>query len=205
MQTVTINGEVRKELGKKATTRARKEGKIPCVLYGKDEVVHFSTEFKDVKSLIYTPDFKLAEVKLGGETYRCILKDVQFHPVNDEILHIDFLKLIAGHPVKVEVPVRFTGTSPGVKAGGKLIRQVRRIKIKTVPEKLVDEMVLDISSLEMGQSIRVRDIQGLEGVEIINSPSIPVALVEVPRAMRSATSAKEKEAAAATAAPVAEE
>ena len=193
MQTVAIKGEARTDLGKKFTKSVRNEGMIPCVLYGKDEVAHFSTTLKDIKSIVYTPDFKVAEIELAGKTYRCILKDVQYHPVTDEILHIDFLKLIDGHPVKVEVPVKFTGTSPGVKSGGKLIQQVRRIKIKTVPEKIVDELTLDISSLELGQSIRVRDIQAIEGIEIMNSPGIPVALVEIPRALRSAAAAKEKE------------
>ena len=195
MQTVAIKGEARTDLGKKFTKSVRNEGKIPCVLYGKDEVAHFSTTLKDIKSIVYTPEFKVAEIELAGNTYRCILKDVQYHPVTDEILHIDFLKLIDGHPVKVEVPIKFTGTSPGVKSGGKLIQQVRRIKIKTVPEKIVDELTLDISSLELGQSIRVRDIQAIEGIEIMNSPGIPVALVEIPRALRSAAAAKEKEEA----------
>lgn len=192
MQTVAIKGEERAEIGKKYTKAVRSAGKIPCVLYGKDEVVHFSTTSKDVKPIIYTPDFKIAEVEIGGKQYRCILKDVQFHPVSDVITHIDFLKLIDGHPVKVEVPVRFKGNSPGVKVGGKLIQQVRRIKIKTTPDKLVDELTLDISNLELGQSIRVRDIEAIEGIEIMNSPGIPVAQVEIPRALRSATAAKEK-------------
>ena len=192
MQTVAIKGEARTELGKKNTKAVRTEGKIPCVLYGKDEVSHFSTSINDVKHIIYTPEFKVAEIDLNGNKYRCILKDVQFHPVSEKVLHIDFLKLTEGHPVKVEVPIKFTGTSPGVKSGGKLIQQVRRIKIKTIPEKLVDEVTLDISSLELGQSIRVRDIETVDGIEIMNSPGIPVALVEIPRALRSATAAKEK-------------
>ncbi len=189
MQVVKIKGELRQELGKKGADATRKKGMIPCVMYGASEVVHFSTTLNDVRSLIYTPDFKVAEIEVEGKTFRCILKDKQFNPVKDTIQHLDFLILIEGRPVKVDVPVRFRGTSPGVKVGGKLIQKVRTVKIKALPEKLVDELTIDISTLELGQSIRIRDLDVVEGVEILNSPSIPVATVEIPRALRSAQQA----------------
>ncbi len=193
MEIVTVKGEVRKEFGKKATKAIRGAKRIPCVLYGVDSLIHFTTTLKDVKTLIYTPDFKLAEVEVDGQKYRSIIKDIQWHPVTDEIIHIDFLKLIEGHSVKLEVPVRFVGVSPGVKAGGKLQQKVRRVKIKTVPEHMVSELELDISKMELGQSIRVRDIKVNENIEIIQQPGTPVATVEIPRALRSAASAAAKE------------
>ncbi len=190
MQVITINGQIRKDLGKKGAKAVRDQERIPCVLYGGDEVVHFSTTPADVRHLIYSTDFKIAEVVVEGKPFKCILKDKQFHPVTEAILHLDFLRLIDDQPVKVEVPLRFKGNAAGVKAGGKLIQKLRTLKIKTIPQKLVDEINLDVSHLELGQSVRVRDIEVIQGVEIINSPSIPVATIEIPRALRSAAQAE---------------
>lgn len=192
MEVVAINAQPRTDIGKKGTKAVRKEGLIPGVIYGGGQVVHFCTKLNDVRSAVYTPDFKVVELNVEGTTYRCILKAIQFHPVTEEILHMDFLRMIDGTPINVEVPVRFKGTSPGVKEGGKLLQSVRRVKIKTTPENLVSEMLLDISSLGLGQSIRVRDIETNENIEIMNAPGIPVAIVEIPRALRSATAAAEK-------------
>jgi len=201
MQSVKVSGEVRENLGKKYSKSTRREGLVPAVLYGAGgDPVHFTIKALDVRALIYTPEFKLAELSVGGKTYKAIIKDHQFHPVTDKLRHIDFLALQDGHPVKVQVPVVFEGTSPGVRGGGKLQVAVRRIKIKTTPDKLVDKLVLDISELELGSAIRVRDIKAIEGVEIMNPGGQPVASVEVPRALRSATTAElkaEEEAAKA--------
>lgn len=193
MQTVSLEVKPRKETGKKSTKVVRAEGGIPCVMYGGKEVFHFSTTPKAVKGLVYTPDFKVATVELDGVTHKCVVRDVQFHPVSERIMHMDFLRLVEGTEINVEVPVRFKGDSPGVKIGGKLMQNLRRVKVKTTPENLVDQVMLDISNVELGQAIRVRDIEIPEGVVIMNSPSIPVASVEVPRALRSATAAAEAE------------
>lgn len=194
MISISVHGEIRNELGKKASKDIRNSGTIPCVLYGGDHPIHFTTTQKMVKDLVYTPDFKVAEIEIGGKITRAILKEVQYHPVTDEIMHIDFLRLVNGTSVKVDLPVRFRGSSPGVKLGGKLIQNLRKVKVKTFPENLVDQVVVDISTMELGQSIRVRDIDKNEGVEIMNSPGIPIATIEIPRAMRSAatTAAKSK-------------
>lgn len=192
MEVIAINGQPRTDLGKKGSKAVRKEEQIPCVLYGPGFSEHFSTEITNVRHLIYTPDFKVADVIIGDNKYRCIVKDVQYHPVSEKILHIDFLMLKDGHPVKVEVPLRFTGTAVGVKGGGKLQQKVRRVKIKTVPEALITELKLDISNLDMGQSIRIRDIVPPKNVEILNAPSTPVATIDIPRALRSASTAAEK-------------
>ncbi len=204
METVAIKGEKRTNGGKVATRNLRNQGKIPCVVYGGDTNVSFSTVKKEVKPLVYTSDFKLAEVSLDGETHKCILKDIVFHPVTDEIVHMDFLKLTPGHNVKVEVPIEFVGESPGVIQGGKLIQQIRRVKIKATPENLVDKLTVDISNLKLGDAVRVREIHAVDGVEIINAGAIPVATVEVPRALKSAEAAAEA-AAEGTEAEVTEE
>ncbi len=191
MEILTVKGEKRANAGTKFARADRKAGLIPCVIYGNSNNIHFTTTKKEVKAMVYTPDFKLAEVEIDGAKQKCILKDIQFHPVTDEIMHIDFLRLTEGHPVKVELPVRFKGVSPGVKAGGKLMQNMRRVKIKTTPENLVNELILDVSNLELGSAIRVRDIEKVDGVEVLSSGSTPVAFVEVPRALKSAESAAE--------------
>ncbi|RMG82351.1 MAG: 50S ribosomal protein L25 [Bacteroidetes bacterium] len=158
--------------------------------------IQFTTTFKEVKDLVYTPDFKVAEITVDGKSYRSILKDVQFHPVKDTIRHVDFLVISDTRPIKVELPVKFVGVSPGVRVGGKLIQNLRKIKVKTTADKLIDVLTLDISKVELGQSIRVRDIQLEDGIEIMSPPATPVATVEIPRALKSAGA---KEAAAADA------
>jgi large subunit ribosomal protein L25 len=202
MKTIAVSASKRENLGKKATKQVRREERIPGVLYSKDGLVHFTTTHKDVKPLIFTADLKVAELQVDSENYRCIVKDVQWHPVTDEIVHIDMLQLLDGQAVKLEVPVRFKGSAPGVRVGGKLQQNLRRIKIKTTPEHMVTELFLDISNLEMGQSARVRDIAPVDGVEVMTPSGTPVATIEIPRALRSAATAEKK--AAATAAPAKE-
>ena len=192
MEILTVKGEKRANAGTKFARADRKAGLIPCVVYGRNGNTHFTTIKKEVKTLVYTPDFKLAEVEIDGAKHKCILKDIQFHPVTDEIMHIDFLELTDGHPVRVELPVRFKGVSPGVKAGGTLMQNMRRVKVKTTPENLVDELFLDVSKLELGSAIRVRDIEAVEGVEVMSAPATPIAIVEVPRALKSAEAGAEE-------------
>lgn len=184
MQVVSFGAVTREGNGKKGAKAVRNAGLIPSVLYGGDENIHFSVKRNDVKSLIYTGEFKLAKIDLDGNSYDCIIKSVQFHPVTDEILHIDFLRLVDGTPIKVELPVRFKGVSPGVKEGGKLIQSVRRVKVKTTPENLVDQLLCDISGVHLGQAVRVRDLELGEGIQVMNPGGIPIASVEVPRALK---------------------
>jgi large subunit ribosomal protein L25 len=197
MEVIQINGQVRSEIGKRYVRALRKQGNIPCEMYGGDKNIHFWVDPHDVHSLIYSSDFKLAEVSVNGETHRCLVKEVQFHPVTDDVLHIDFQELVEKGKVNIEIPVRFEGVSPGIKNGGQLIQKVRKVSVRTTPDKIVNEIVLDISSVELGQSVRVRDIEAREGFEILNKPGIPLASVEVPRALKSATPEEEAEAALA--------
>lgn len=197
MQTVAIEGKKREELGTKYSRAIRKENQVPCVVYGGNEVLHFHAHKNAFSKLVYTPDFKIAEIDVEGKKVRAILKDIQFHPVTDALQHIDFIELVGGKKVKAEVPLRMQGVAPGVKLGGKLQQSIRKVKIMATPEQLVDHVTVDISMLELGQSVRVRDIATPEGLEVLNPPAIPVAMVEIPRALRSAMTEKAKEDAKA--------
>lgn len=193
MTSIEIQGIKRTELGKKGTRTDRKEGNIPAVLYGGGEVVHFTVTPKSVKNMIYTADFKIANIEIDGKVEKAIIKSFQQNPVTDQVIHIDFLRVVPGAPIKVEIPLRFNGSSPGVKVGGKLIQQLRKIKIKTTPEFLVDELKADISKLELGQALRIRDIIKPDGIEILTNPSTPIALIEIPRALKAAAALAAKE------------
>lgn len=186
MEIINITGTPREGVGTKVANIERAAGSIPCVVYGGGENLSFTVNPLSVRDLVYTPDFKVVEIELEGKTVRCILKAIQFHPVTDSIQHIDFLKLIDGHPVKLDVPVRCVGISPGVKVGGKLLQKMRKVKIKTLPELMVDHLTVDVSELKLGDSVRVRDITLPEGIQLMNPPANPVASVEIPRALRSA-------------------
>ncbi len=197
MNTVAVSAEVREKTGKTGVKLVRSEGMIPAVIYGNDEPKSIKVKKSEVRHLIYTPDFKLADIDLEGAVEKCILKDYQCHPVTEELLHLDFLRLKDGVPVKVDIPVRFKGASPGVKIGGKLIQQMRKITIKTTPEHLIDEVVVDISHLELNGVLRVKDIEINDNIEVMANGTNPLATVEVPRALKSAKAAAEKEEAAA--------
>ena len=194
MEVVKISGIVRNGIGKVATKLDRKNQTIPCVLYGGKDNVHFTITWSEVRHLIFTPDFKQAALTIEGKSYNAILKEVQFHPATEQIMHVDFLSLTPGTPIKVQVPLRLTGVSPGVKSGGRLIQSVRKIKIKCMPDKMVDHMMLDISNLELGATARVRDVIAAEGIEVTMQGAVPVVLIEIPRALRSAATAEAKAA-----------
>ncbi|MFN8267416.1 MAG: 50S ribosomal protein L25 [Chitinophagales bacterium] len=194
MQTITISGKARTNVGKVATKADRTAGNIPCVMYAGNEVVHFTSTISELRGILYTPKFFKAIINIDGTTHEALLKDVQVHPVTEEILHIDFHKLLQGIPVIVEIPIRVVGQSPGVKEGGKLLVKVRKVKVKSTPENLKDTIDIDISNLKLGQSFKVRDINE-KGFEILNSPAIPLVSVEITRALKSAAT----EAAKATA------
>lgn len=197
MNAISVTAVERTDFGKTGVKKTRAQGLIPAIVYGNDTPQSIAVDRSDVRGLIYTPDFKIAEVNLDGKVEKCILKEYQCHPVTEEILHIDFLRLKDGVDVKVDIPVRFKGTSPGVKLGGKLQQQMRKVRIKTTPEKLIDEVIVDISHLELGDVLRVKDIKVADGIEIMVNESNPLATVEIPRALKSAAAAEDKAAKAA--------
>ncbi|HUM51459.1 MAG TPA: 50S ribosomal protein L25 [Chitinophagales bacterium] len=196
MQTITISGKARQGVGKVATKADRVAGNIPCVLYAGNEVVHFTSTLSDLRGILYTPKFFKAIINIDGTTHEALLKDVQAHPLTEEILHIDFHKLTPGVKVIVEIPIKVVGSSPGVKEGGKLLVKVRKVKVKTLPEHLKANIDVDITPLKLGQSFKVRDIKE-PNFEILNSMSIPLVSVEITRALKSAaTDAAKAETAA---------
>ena len=196
MNTFQLSGEPRPDTGKKATKAVRAQGLIPCVAYGRNGAEHFTVTMPDVRRLVFSPDFNVVELTVGGGTHRAILKDVQYHPTTDAIEHLDFLLMEDGHALKAELPLRTVGNSVGVKGGGRLVQSVRTIKVKALPADLVDELSVDVSALELGEAVRVRDIDVPAGIQIMSNGAIPVAMVEIPRALRSAATAAAKEAGA---------
>ncbi len=196
MKTIEVEGQLRTNLGKSQTKKIRKEGAIPCIVYKSGEApIHFSTEILAVRDLIYTDECRKALLKVGDQTVEAIIKEVQYHPVTDAILHIDFQALEAGKAIKTELPIKLVGTAKGVKVGGTLVQKMRKLKVKVTPEGLCAFIEADVSPLDMGKSMRVRDIKKIEGVEFMSNESIPVASVEIPRALRSAQAKAAAEAA----------
>ncbi len=192
MKTITIEGQLRTESGKKTTRQLRSQELVPGVIYGGEKEVNFSAPVKAFKGLVYTPEFQVAEVSVDGKSYRCILKDLQFDKVTDELLHIDLLELVADKKVIATLPLKFTGTSVGVKAGGKLVTKMKSLKVKALPKDLKENIEVDITNLELNGNIRVEDVK-TEGMEIMNSPRIPIASVVMTRQL------KQEESAAAAA------
>lgn len=189
MQVFDLKGEVRKDVGKKATKAVRNEEKVPCVLYGGESNVHFAVVDKDLKKLLYTPSVYLVNLTLDGQSYSAVMRDIQFHPVSDKVLHIDFYQITENKPVVIEVPVKTTGHAAGVQAGGKLALISRKLKVKALPKDMPDEIVIDVTSLGVGKAIKVQDIH-IEGVELMNAKSVVVAQVKLTRAARAAQSAQ---------------
>jgi large subunit ribosomal protein L25 len=193
MKTITIEGQLRSDLGKKATRQLRSEEKVPCVIYGGADTVSFSAPAKAFKELVYTPDFQLAEITVGGKTYKCILKDMQFNVVTDELAHIDFLELVEDTKVVANLPLKMVGQSVGVKAGGKLVVKMKSVKVKTLPKYLRENIEVNIDNLDLNENIRVEDVKD-ENFEILNSPRIPIASVVMTRQLRQEEASGEKDA-----------
>ena len=188
MQEVTLTGELRSSLGKKSARDIRKQGKIPAVLYGgEDENIHFTLNPNEVKHVVFTPEFKSASLNLNGKAYRCIVKEVQFHPVTDEIAHMDFLELSKGVQVKTQIPLVSVGEAPGAKEGGNLILKLRTITVKTTPQHLIDQLTVDVSDLKLGGTKRIKDIEIPDNIQILHSPNTPIASIEVPRILKTAS------------------
>jgi len=203
MQTITIEGQLRTEHGKSATRQLRSQELVPGVIYGGAQEINFAAPAKAFKGLVYTPNFQLAEVTVSGKTYRCILKDLQFDKVSDELIHIDLLELVEDKRVIATIPLKFTGTAIGVKEGGRLILKMKSLKVKTLPRYLKEQIEVNVDNLQIGENIRVEDVQ-VENYEILNSPRIPIASVVTTRQLRQEESTTPAAAAApAKAAPAA--
>lgn len=192
MKTVDIIGYHRKDLGTKRAKALRKEGHVPCVIYGKDTAIHFYSPMILFRELVYKPDACKVRVDIEGDVYEAILQDVQFHPVSEVIMHADFLILEAGKKVKMEVPVRLTGRAKGIEKGGDLLQKVRKVMIKALPKDLPEEIIVDVSHLGLGKSIKVAEVEA-NNFEILTNDRISLASVVIPRALRGKTQDDEEE------------
>lgn len=185
MKTVSMSGSRRENVGKKDAKALRNAGKIPCVIYGGGEQIHFSVPESDFRPLVYTPDIAFVELTIGDKVYKAILQDIQYHPVTDNIYHADFIELVEGKPIVMAVPVRNEGLAPGVTQGGKLMTKLRRLKIKALPEFMPEIVTVDVSNLSIGQSVKVKEL-ALENVELLDTPNAVVSTVKMTRAAAAA-------------------
>ncbi|WP_047418548.1 50S ribosomal protein L25/general stress protein Ctc [Cellulophaga sp. Hel_I_12] len=181
MKSITITGSKRESVGKKATKALRNAGKVPCVLYGGEKPLHFSADEPAFKNLVYTPNAHTAVIEIeGGAKFDAVLQDIQFHPVTDAILHIDFYQLFADKEVTMDIPVRLVGNSPGVRNGGRLLFRKRKLAIKALPAKLPDFFDVDISKLKIGGTIAVETLLNNDFV-ILHPDSTAVVQVKAAR------------------------
>lgn len=158
MNTVSLSGSLRENVGKKDAKKLRAQGLVPCIIYGKDTEVRFYTDKKSFKTILFTPETYIINFEIGGKVYKTILQDIQYHPLSDEVLHADFLSVTEDKPITVTLPIRTQGTSPGVMRGGKLKMRVPRLKVKGLIKDLPDFVYVDISNLNVNQAIRVKDL-----------------------------------------------
>ncbi|MCU0430349.1 MAG: 50S ribosomal protein L25/general stress protein Ctc [Cytophagaceae bacterium] len=193
MQSLEIIGFKRANLGKQEAKQLRDAGNVPCVLYGGKDQIHFHTPAFLFRDLIYSAKVHTVDLTIGKDVYKCKLQDYQFDPVNDMLIHADFLLLDDKKEVKFEVPVKLEGTAVGVIKGGKLVPKLKKIKIKALPANLPDFLPVDVSKLEVGKSVKVSDIKA-ENFTILNNKSIPLATVVTTRALRQEESSDGKDA-----------
>ena len=198
MKSITIEGQLRTDSGKKATRQLRSQKMVPGVIYGGSQEINFSAPATAFKDIVYTSEFMLANVIIDGKTYRCILKDLQFHKVTDLLLHVDFLELVESKKVIATLPLSYVGVPAGVKAGGKLVLKMKSLKVKLLPKYLKEHIEVNIEGLELNENIRVEDVV-MDNMEVLNSPRIPIASVTMTRQLKQEESATPKAAAPAAA------
>ena len=199
MKTITIEGQLRTEFGKTATRQLRSQELVPGVIYGGAQEINFKAPVAAFRTLVYTPSFQQAEVKLDGKSYQCILKDLQFDKVDDSLIHVDLLELIEDKKVVATIPLKFNGIAKGVKDGGKLNIKMKSLKVKTYPKYLKEQIEVNVENVELNGNIRVEDVK-IENYEILNSPRIPIASVTLTRQLKQEEAAAPVAGTAATAA-----
>jgi len=199
MKTIEIKGSIRKELGKKYSGQIRKEGNVPCVIYGKEGNIHFSAHENSFKNLVYTHEAHLVKINLDGQEYNAVLHEMQFHPVTDRIQHADFVQIFENKPVIIDVPVTVTGDSVGVKAGGKLFVKRRHLKVKGLAGDLPEYLTVDVTNLGIHHSIKVGDL-AFDKIELLDPKITAVVSVATSRIAMKTEEELAAEAAAAAAA-----
>jgi large subunit ribosomal protein L25 len=185
MKSVSISGLSRASVGKKDAKAVRNAGFVPCVLYGGKDQKTFSVKYNDLLPLVYTPEVLTVDLNIDGTGYKALMQEIQFHAINDKIVHIDFLEMFDNKPVFIDIPVHTTGNSIGVKAGGKLTLNVRKLKVKALPANLPDSIEIKIDHLDIGKSIRVSEI-AVNNIELLDTPNMVVVTIKATRNMASA-------------------
>ena len=176
MKSVSISGSLRENVGKRDAKERRKDGLIPCVLYGGKVQRHFLVEVKQFTKLLYTPEIFFAELNIAGSQYKAIVQEAQFHPVTENLLHVDFLEIIDGKPITIEIPMLIKGNSPGVMRGGKLSKRVRKLKVKGLLEDIPENITVDISKLDILDTVEIKDIP-VSNFSIVDNPNKVVVTV----------------------------
>jgi large subunit ribosomal protein L25 len=182
MKTVSLSGSLRENVGKKDAKKNRREFKVPCVMYGGKEQVHFVADEKTLMKIIHTPVAHIIKLSVGGKEYNTIVQDTQYHPVTDRLLHTDLLQILPGKPVTIGVPIVLTGTAPGVLRGGKLLKKMRKLAVRAEMENLPDDITISIDNLEIGDSVKVSDLKQ-DNVLFLDVPSNVVVGVRTARAV----------------------
>lgn len=191
MKSVSISGSLRENVGKKDAKAQRNQGMIPCVIYGGKEQKMFVVDERQFKNLIYTPEVRYAEVDIDGDVRKAIIQETQFHPITDKLLHVDFLEIVDGKPITIELPFKVTGTSPGVLKGGQLKKRVRKLKVRGLLENIPEEITADISSMEINDMTKISDIH-FDNLDIVDNPN--KVILQVVPTRGSAAAATEEEA-----------
>lgn len=189
MQTFDIKGSKRVAGGKKATKALRKKGLVPCIIYGGSEEVAFSVEEAQFRNLIYTPNIYIVNVDIDGVVRKAILKDLQFHPISEQLLHVDFLEVTEENPVTIALPIKIEGNSEGVRAGGKLQVEMRKLIVKGLIKDLPDTLAIDITNLGLGKVMKIQELN-FPGLEVLNAKNAVVVSVRMTRAAKSAADAE---------------
>ncbi|PLW94021.1 MAG: 50S ribosomal protein L25 [Marinilabiliales bacterium] len=192
MKQVSLSGSLRENVGKKDAKKHRNEGNVPCVLYGGKEQTHFIVTELGFKKLVFTPDVFIVNLNIDGTEYKGILQDVQYHPVTDRVLHADFLEVVPNKPLIVGLPLTFEGTSPGVIRGGKMIKKMQKIRVKGLIEDMPDYILVDISKLEIGGSVKIKDIE-LDKLSTLDPPNSVIVRVKTARAVEEVEGVDEEE------------
>jgi len=199
MKTIEIKGSFRTELGKKSSKHIRKTGNVPCVIYGKKENIHFHAHENSFKSLVYTPEAHLVKLSIDDKEYNAVLKDMQFHPVNDKIMHADFIEILDNKPVVINIPIKVSGDSAGVIAGGKLSIKRRTLKVKGLPLDLPESLPIDITDLKIHESFKVGDLS-YDKIELLDAKKSMVLTIATSRVAQKTDAEVAAETVAAAAA-----
>lgn len=191
MKTIAISGSLRENVGKRDAKELRYEGKVPAVLYGGAEQIHLAVNRVDLNEAIYSPEASFVEIDVNGKKVKAIVKDTQFHPLTDLLLHVDFLQLSDDKEILMEIPVKLTGTSPGVKMGGKLVQKLRKLRVKALPQNMPQVIEVSIAKLEVGNLFRVRNLE-TGAYSVTNTPEDTIVSVAMSRALKQAENAAKK-------------